>query len=307
MIGRFYGLSGVNLLLSPLSITSYKSMVKALDTSTNRDILKILKLDLEEIKNFLNSIPSSYTNKEALRADIMLKTGRYKDEDEKTSLEQFLSTQEKSISKQFNDSDGNLITLSDCSYSIISAVNNKKDKLNFYLSNLTYTSDSEGIEKAFGESITTLRSRNRVSLNNIIHRAYSKGISTAQYDNLKKEVELLNSYLTEQKKEIHSIDLSSVISSIETLIRSMDCNYFNSILDKEFTYEDYYKSVFELYNVGLIGFSLYSSMFLTEFKNSVSLLSTSDLSIIKGTDLYDFTLDLNEVIDNFEILKKGVD
>lgn len=307
MIGRFYGLSGVCLLLSPLSITSYKNMVKALDTATNRDILRVLKVDLEEIKNFLNSMPSSYKNKEALRADIMLKTGRYKDEEEKKSLEDFLISQEKSISKQFNDSEGNLVTLSDCSYSIISSVNSKADRLEFYLSNLDYTGDSEGIEKAFGESITTLRSRNRVSLNNIIYRAYGDGVSPAQYDNFKKEIELLNSYLTEKKKEIRSTDLSSVVSSNEKLIMSMDVEYFNSILDGEFTYEDYYKALFELHEIGLVGFSVYSPMFLEEFKKSVSLLGASDLSILKGTDLYDFTLDLNEVIDNFEILKKGVD
>ena len=99
MIGGFYGFTAVTLGLSRLNVVNFVSMLKALDTPTNRIQLVHLKKDFEELFKSLDSVSKGYSTGEGRRSYIKLSRKLYNTEEEK-ARNCFQKIQEENLAKQ---------------------------------------------------------------------------------------------------------------------------------------------------------------------------------------------------------------
>lgn len=308
-IGDFYGLTGVNLVLSDINIQQFKELVKSLDTNTNRPILNLLKDDLEYLKKSLESLPFQYADREAIIASAKLKGGRYADEDEKEDLEIFLRSQRKVLSRHFVKSDNSMFQVSDCSFEILKALYNRKDKVDTLLKFITVGEDNSGV-MVFGQTLYRLKTRSRSYLNNLLYNRFGHYSNSEDYlENFKDEVDTLNEYVSDTARTSVNQDspVKPNLEFMKTLTSNMGVDYFNNLLGENFTFSDYFNSSKELVEVGVVGFNVFSKEFFRDFVSTVSFDSLGDLSIYPGTDLFDFILDLREILENYRKIYGGVE
>ncbi|VYU44977.1 hypothetical protein [Clostridium paraputrificum] len=308
MMGGFYGMTGVTLTLSPIAVASFKPLVKSLDTSTNRPILSCLKRDLEEMIKFLEGLPSVYKDPQANRAMAKLRNNLYKTEQEKLELEKYLEGQEKMLSTLVANGSTNLSELSKEAYEIICKLHASLDKIKFFYNNVNYSAESSGVS-VFGEKLYILRPQSRAVLNNRLATVYknpnNQRLTHAQFETLKKDLSTLEEYLFDGERLVEFSDVNDNVKKVEPLVTCMNEEYFNNLFGFNLTQDDYYKIGKELDAIGLIGFNVYGKELFDDFRKSVSFSGFSDLYIYKGTDLYNFTLDLRDVVDNYEFLGGG--
>ena len=308
MIGRFYGLTGVNLVLSPVSVSSYKNLVKSMDTAVNRPILSCLKRELEELINFLNSLNYTYETAEARRAYAKLLRKRYDTEEERVELENFLSNQTKTLSPSVFTKDNSTVELSNLALKIVKELYSRMDRIKFFYDNIAYSDDNSGVS-VFGEKLYTLRVQSRASLNNRLFRIYKKNnngkLDQRQLDRLRGDIEILKEYVIDTPIQSNQ-SISNSIQSIEDTVVCVDSDYFNNLFDVNCTEEDYYNVSEEVLNLGLVGFTPYTKQFFKDFLSTVSLSGVADLYILPDDPIYGFLKDLEEVLSNFDNMGKAV-
>lgn len=300
-IGGFFGLTGVSLCLSPVDLSSFKEMVAALDTPTNRSVLAVLHEELRHVKEFLESLPVVYSTPAARKAAAMLKRGRYSSGEEKLELEQILASDTPTLARTVGNSSGELIEMSEPAYKIIQALLDAKDNLEYFYSHTNYSSDTSGVS-VFGVKLYLLRSFSEGFLMSKLEKIY-KVKSSQKIDQLKKDVQLLRSYCVDSQPVHSDSPVLKIINQHRDLFTSLDCSYFNSLLGLDLTVEDYVAVSKELCNLGLIGFTIFTPRRFKDFCETISLAFTSDLSIVSGTPLYNLVGFLEEVLDNYACVK----
>ena len=300
-IGGFYGLTGVNLLLSDINVIQFKELVKSLDTSTNRPILNSLKDDLEYLKDSLNSLPFQYESRDAIIASARLKGGRYEDDDEKEELENFLKTQTKILSRHFVKKDKSTIRLTDCSFDVLRVLYERRDKIDTFLKFIVIGEDNSGVS-VLGQTLYRLKSRSRGYLNNVFYNKFGHYRNSEDaLELLKDDVETLEEYMNDSQTPIASKDLvKKHLKVMYDLTSAMNVDYFNTLVCNNYSFEDYYNSCKELVEIGVVGFNVFTKEFYKDFCSTVSLETSGDLSIYPDTDLYDFVLELKEILYNYE-------
>ena len=85
-IGDFYGLTGVNLVLSDINIQQFKELVKSLDTNTNRPILNLNRGEFDfNPKNIIDPSPTNrilvtpYRKRnKSVQKNSLYQTGKFK-------------------------------------------------------------------------------------------------------------------------------------------------------------------------------------------------------------------------------------
>lgn len=298
----FYGLSAVMLTLSPIPISAFKESVRALDTSVNRQNLHLLKYDLEKLMEFIDNLPTMYESIDARRAQAKLKSGRYSSEEEKAELEEFLVNQPKTLSRVLNSEDNRSTKVSDLSYEILSTLLDRRSRIQFFYDNTSYSKANSGVQ-VLGDKLYLLRNYRRSLLNNRIYKMY-KGISSKDVDMLEKDVVLLESYLNDGERVASSNKVEKALAELGSIIDKIDVNFLNNLFDADASLEEYYDSCLELDSLGLFGFTPFIRECFNTFKTSVSVSASSDTDIYKGTDLYNFVLDLREVLDSYKSLRR---
>lgn len=304
MIGGFYGFTAVTLGLSRLNVVNFVSMLKALDTPTNRIQLVHLKKDFEELFKSLDSVSKGYSTGEGRRAYIKLSRKLYKTEEEKASLEKVLENESFSVSDFQVDRDGNNVKLSPLAKAVLEYLvsPNFTNKIKQFNERLQYSSEESGIT-VFGSKLHLMLHQSRQSLDARVSRIFKGRFTSRTLKTLEEQVEILESYERDTPVfEDNKID--AAMKKAEDAISSMDADYFNNLFfkDKEVNYSiyDYYDVSLELFALGIVGFTPFLSMCFQEFKSSCSLEDSTDLSIYRGTVLYDFTNDLREVVDSYK-------
>lgn len=308
-IGGFFGLTGFNLLLSHLSKKQFIDMVNSLDTNTNRIRLVVLKEELNHILSFLEHSKRIYDNPEAIKAERALKFGRTLDGQElsqeaRKSLQDLISNTTKSISRQQVSADGDLVTLDDNSYKVMQFLSQNERDLKFYLNHLSVTSDEISTQNVLGAKLYILKIEKRSTLINRFLRAYDTGID---YERLTKEVDiLLQHFDTEDTPKVNS-NILKVVDDITPLVTTFDENQLNDILDLDLDKKGYVDLSTQLEKVGLIGLTPFTPELFQIFMDTCGLHDASDLTITPSCDLYRFTLDLVEVLNDYKFFKKGED
>lgn len=302
----FYGLTGVSLALSPVPLRSYSKVVKSLDNSSNRKSLTILKKELEMVIKFLEGLSASYEDRESNIAKAMLSARRDSlTEEQISNYEKQLEGKQLIISRQ-QKCDNGYLDLSDGAYAIVTELHNKIDTIKFFYDKLHYQveSTSSGVS-AFGEALYILRMQNRPTLNRKLKRfsSDSRILSETLLGKLESEVMILEPYLSESKVEMTDYQNLDILEEMEKSVRAMNAEYFNSLLMLELTEEDYYNISLELDKFGLCGFNIYNSEFFDEFLKTASLSNMSDLYIYPSSDLYNFVLDIREVVDSIKAVE----
>lgn len=308
MIGKFYGISGVMLAFAPVNKQRFSKMVKSLDTKVNRPILKGLDEDLKSVIDCLESLPKVYLDPNDQRAFTKIKFNRYKDEDEKAKLEEQLRGKETHISRTISISGNKTVKLSDGAYAVLNYVNSNLDRLKDFKSKIVFSGEDSDVI-VLGEKLYLMNSRwNRGSLNRRLAELYKTKnkvkLSESQLNTLRSELGILQSYLVDEENPIG--DNRSLIyeelNAVESLIGRLSVEGINSILNLSLTEDDYYNITFELASLGLVGFTVYCSELLDNFKQSVSFSGVPDTNIYKGTPLYEFTKDLELVISSIDFI-----
>lgn len=298
MVGKFYGLTGVNLVLSKVNPIIFKKLIKSSDNYT----LGILKIELEHIRDFLDNVPMIYESPEARRAEAILKAGRYNSEEEKEQYEKILENSNKIISTLMM-SKSSLNKLSDCSYDIIKELSSRRSMIDFYLNNLSHLDGSDVV--VFGTKLFVLKTFKLSSLFYKICRMYDS--SPASIEKLKVQLDTLEKYILHNDTFEESEEL--LIDNMETMSRIVNdigVNYFNDLFQKEYNLEDYHKSSLELVDVGLVGFSPFSDKFFEDFSNTVIKGINENIQIKEDDALYKVYELLKDVVDNYSLLGKEV-
>lgn len=308
MIGKFYGISGVMLAFAPINKQRFSKMVKSLDTKVNRPILKGLEEDLKSVIDCLESLPKVYLDPNDQRAAIRLQFNRYKDEDEKAELEKQIEGKETQIPQTIPVSGNNVVKLSDGAFAVLNYINSNLDKLKEFKAKIVFSGEDSDVI-VLGEKLYLMNSRwNRGSLNRRLAELYKTKnktrMSESQLNTLKSELGILKSYIVDEENpmEDHKSLIYDELKAVENLMGRMSVDGINSILNLSLTEDDYYKITFELAGLGLVGFTVYCSEFLENFKQSVSFSGVPDTNIYKGSPLYEFTKDLELVINSIDFI-----
>lgn len=306
MLGRFYGLTGITLTLSPVSVTSYKKLVSAMDTSANRAILSVLKRDLFELINFLDNFPIIYKDSKLEKISTYLKLNKYKNEEEKLDWERQLEGADKIISKRFRSAKLGNVILSDTAHSVIQELINNKNRAVFFHNAIEYSNENSGVI-VFGEKLYILRNRGRSYLDEKMKKLYSGSSLKFKLPAIKKDLSVLENYIGEGTPTNVESNLSYESDNMKQLVSNLDEDYFNTKLDLDLTNEEYYNLSVELMDLGLFGFSVYSKEMYCDFEQSVSFAGGSDINIYQTEKpgLYGLILDLKEVVENFDCLERG--
>ena len=319
MIGKFYGLTGVNLVLSSVSFARFKSLVSAMDSSANRYSLSVLKKELSEILTFLEKFPVVYEDRELNKIQSKLRRakkerdqdGLFDDErdSEIKEWEEILANNEdkKTISFMARGANGN-VELSEGARRIIEKLSSRTNLINDYFKNLEYSTEESGIT-VFGRPLYLLRNRSRAYLNNWLYDIYGTELNKGSVSSLKNDLNIL---LDRCKDGVSTQSRSKLLSRTDDVKDSVVCmnsEYFDRLLefDEPMSEEYYYNVSLELMNLGLFGFNIYSREFFEEFKSNTSFDNNSDLFIYSEAheSMHNLVQDLEESLESYVKVKEG--
>lgn len=307
MIGKFYGLTGLTLLLSDVTIDVFEKMVLNLDTPTNRNILNSLKIELRKLIEFSENVKYSYEGSEANRAVSILRLKRYKDEDEKERLEKLLESTPRVVSRQYKKEGEGFKEMSEGAYALINYLlkPNIQKILKFYESKIEFSSGESGV-KVFGEPLYIFRNRKKSSINYRLDGIYAKyrrkPVTSELISSFKNNVEVLESYCLENRLSNSENKGEEFIESLRSLVEMVDSNFLNYRLSDDrctinldrFGYKDLRD---ELSEIGVHGLTVNGKLFFEDFRKSVSVASEPDVYIYKGMESYDYVLQLRRILD----------
>lgn len=301
MIGRFYGLSGINLILSPMSFSTFKSLVTRLDTFANRSILSSLKRELEEMIKFIDKLPLTYADPNLAKKESYVRMNKYQGK-ELEEVKAELERSEKVLSRSILTRTSKVVSMSDGALALLGKLANNRDRAVKFCESIKYSNENSGAS-VFGEKLYLLRKRSEPYIINKMAEAYknsfSLGHERASLENLRQDVATLDAYSKVSDSDLTPRTLSDGVDSI---INRMDYTYFNNVLDLDLNEKEYYDLTLELRKIGLHGFSVYTKQFYNEFLNSTSQDLDSDISISKERTqgLFNIKEHLERVLSNFE-------
>ena len=307
MIGKFFGFTGMTLLLSNVAVPDYNKMIITLDTPTNRDILNVFKRDLEKLIEVSNSFVESYVDPKCNRDNAVLTRKRDSlSEEEIRVLEESLDGKPKIISRQYKRvSDGNLAQMSDEAYAVVTYLKSSEvqKRLNFYNRKISYSKGECGVQ-VFGEPLYTLRYRKLSYLLYKVCSIFEKDrrskTTLSEIKSLKISVETLESFV--RTKKVEEVDKSGELIDHLDVFTCMDEYYMNDKLSNEFfemnlDSEGYKALRDELREIGIHGFTMNCNSFYKDFIRSVSLSGEADVFIYENTDCYKFVLKLRKMLN----------
>lgn len=215
---KFYGISAPQLLIYNLPNSEFQSVVKPLNNVIDYVMVRDLKIELEYLKGFLQSLKYEYQDPKTKRLERRLmknlnrrKSGKEIAEKDKMTdeeireAEEFLKTQNKSISI-YQERNGKEFYLTDNEIKILEFYMRKQPAIERYINNIEEKTFSE--RKVFGKKLDYVCVRDG---SDILYRV-SRGISSVSkdklakkqlYKNYRNDIELLKSFVDE---EVHESD-----------------------------------------------------------------------------------------------------
>lgn len=309
MFQKFYGLTAINLVMSSMPIKLYVNCVENL--KNEKEVLTLFRKQLDSMETFLTNIPSEYKDIQAKRSygklNRLLRV--QPDSPEIEELRKFLATQEVTIAHFVNVGTGEnmkRVDLSETSISILSYLKGKMDAVTRYKQYLNVTSELDKEVYFFNQPLYNLKMYQRprlIRLLGVVLRTHSsKGNLTPQFWEF---VDKFTSYVLEHvsEEEDVSYDVSEdVVTEVDDFISNLGYDYFNLVLGKNYSEEEYHKASLELYEIGLIGFTPFVQEMYSEFKTSFKHNYEGELHVSKDSPLYKFVIDLRRALDsNLEI------
>jgi len=307
----FFGMTSTMISISPICDmrpVRFKGMLKYLDTSANRELLLVLKKDFQELIKFLEGLPVQYKGRDERIAYAKLVTKKYNSEEEKIKLEESLKGKEKALSPVLENSLNKKAKISDEAYKVINYLFNRLDKIKKLDSCIEISDVNHSDEMAFGQRLYLLKNRSKDQLTRLFSQIYKGNLNNSLLENLIKDLNLLTSKLELEdggleNKEIADINFSDWKRTGTEFVNFLTIENINNVLELNLNEDGYFVLSKELYDLGLVGFSVYSKNFNDQFLEVISESYTTT-TIKEGTDLYDFTLDLRETVDSLMSLAK---
>ena len=249
-----------------------------------------------------------YKGRDERIAYAKLVTKKYNSEEEKITLEESLKGKEKALSPVLENSLNKKAKISDEAYKVINYLFNRLDKIKKLDSCIEISDVNHSDEMAFGQRLYLLKNRSKDQLTRLFSQIYKGNLNNSLLENLIKDLNLLTSKLELEdggleNKEIADINFSDWKRTGTEFVNFLTIENINNVLELNLDEDGYFALSKELYDLGLVGFSVYSKNFNDQFLEVISESYTTT-TIKEGTDLYDFTLDLREAVDSLMSLAK---
>jgi hypothetical protein len=312
VIGKFFGLSAVTLSLSTVNPITFPKLVESLDTASDRVLLTVLKKDLEELIKFLEGLPAVYEVPELNRISAMLNHKRYSSEEERQEMEKKLEGHAKVLSRVVGGSSVN--KLSDGAYKIIEILYSRLNMIKYFYNNIHYSDSNSGVT-VLNEKLYLLRESNIWRIENAFYKKFNelnksyKGRNNKNrkevVNKLREDYKILETYLTDQEVSYNIPKIKESVTQLEEVVKYMNIDYFNSLLEMELTEEQYFSITLELHECGLVGFSIYTEQLFEQFRQTASMSGSSDLFIYKETALYEFSKFIKKILETYNAIEGG--
>lgn len=313
MLGGFYGLTGVNLILSPISFVTFKELIKGLDTKANRFQLAVLKSELNDVLKFLGSFPVVYSDPKLtkLSAELRrLKKSEDKDYARINEIEDILNANSDKQALSLIGMKGvHRTELSEQARTVIEFLLKKKSLIEKYESLIPNTENEESGVSVFGRPLYLLRPKSRVYLDYFYYNTYTESLTNL--DSLSRDVNLLTSLTISTKDKLRQAGNSKVSrlhDEAKRLVLSMDLDYFDRLFGFENTsLKFYYDLSEELMEIGLYLFNVFPEDLFNEFDSTVSMDTDTDLRISEDAypGMYKFVSDIKEAYDSYLAVQGG--
>lgn len=296
MFHKFYGLTGVNIVLSGMPAKLY---VRCLENFKNEpEILALVAKQFEMIEEVVNSIPNEYSDPKDKRtfAKLRILEKNNPNDPQIQEIKEYLEGRPRDIAP-FVYVNGERCEINEISKSIILYLKNHISTVvrfkNFI--NINKSMDKEVL--FFNQPLYRLKnfSRARLSLlTSSVLKTYNSrtGLTDDFWNYVDRFVSGVSEYVSDEQEQYENLS-DDLLSDVSNFISKLDYSYFNQVLGLNATEEDYHKTSLELYNIGLIGFTPFIKEMYSEFNNSFKPNYVSDLHISKSTDLYKFIVDLD--------------
>ena len=313
MIGGFYGLTGVNLILSPIAFVTFRELIRGIDTQANRYQLAVLKAELNDILKFLDEFPIIYSDPKLNKISSLLRREKKSTNPDYDKVMEWTKLLESNsdkveIASSAVIASGN-ITISPQAKVFIEFLLNKRDLIKKYESLIPNTEKESSGLAVFGQPIYLLRNRRRVSLDYCFNGVH--GEVTNNLESLKRDVDLLSSLLVEDNNfslEPKKTKISKMYDEVERVVLSMNLEYFDRLFGfSDTSLEFYYNLSNELMDLGLYLFNIFPEDLFNEFSTTVSLNTDTDLYISNNTypEMYRFITDVKEAYDSLVAVNGG--
>lgn len=305
MFQNFFGLTAVNIVMSNMPTKLFIDCVEQL--KDDKATMTLLNMQFDKMEEFLNSIPTEYSNIEAKRAyGKMLRLKKVDPSNEQIKeLESFLSKQEITVASFVDVGVGEnskRIYLSELSKKIIVYLKSRQNSIARYRK---YAITNSNVEKEvifFNAQLYSLRNFSRgrlIRLLSNLQKTYNKGTPSVEFwEFVKSFTDFILEHVNDSSVD-ESIDESSdTLAEVNDFINNITVDYLNTVLDVEYDLEDYHKASLELFNVGLVGFTPFVEELFNEFKKSFRHNYDNEVYVSTSSDIYKFTVELRRALDS---------
>jgi len=301
MFHKFYGFTGINIILTGMSAKLY---VKCLENFKDEpEILLSLSKQFDNINKVVSEIPDEYTNPQDKRmlAKLRILEKSNPNDPKIEEIRNSLKDKPKDIAP-FVYVNGERFEISDTTRAIILKLKERKLTIDRFNSFIKVNRVSEKEVLFFNQPLYRLKNFSRARLTLLTSSVVKShntrtGLSADFWNYIERFISFVKQYSGDG--ETTTEDLSKyLISDVGDFVSKLDSEYLNVLLGLNCTEEDYHKASIELYNIGLVGFTPFFKEFYREFLNSFKPNYSSDLKVSTSSDLYKFILDLDRAVQS---------
>lgn len=244
---KFYGVSAPQLVMHNLPNSKFKSVVEPLNNVIDYVMVVDLKVELEYLKGFIQSLKFEYLDPNTKRLERRLmknlnrrKSGKeippkdFMTDEEIKEAESFLAQQTKTISI-YQQKDGNEFYLTENEIKILEFYSNKIKLIERYINNIEEKTFVE--RKVFGKKLNYVAIGNgrdimsRVS-KGINNASKDKGLLKSLYSSYRNDINLLKSFIDENVSENDEKKPLAAITKLPDYIVGEDYTTMMSIISK---------------------------------------------------------------------------
>lgn len=301
MFYKFYGFTGINIILTGMSAKLYSKCLENLKDEP--EILLSLSRQFDNINKVVSEIPDEYTDPQDKRmlARLRILEKSNPNDPKIEEIRNSLKSKPKDIAP-FVYVNGERFEISDTAKAIILKLKESKSTIDRFNSFIKVNRVSEKEVLFFNQPLYRLKNFSRARLTLITSSVVkSNSTRTGLTEDFWNYIERFISFVKQYSGEggITTEDLSkSVVTEVGDFVSKLDTDYLNILLGLNCTEEDYHKASIELYNIGLVGFTPFFNEFYREFLNSFKPNYSSDLRVSTSSDLYKFILDLERAVQS---------